>query len=55
MKRIHIILSISLLIGMIGCHKESDLVNKLSPEDKLAAEGMEEAFKTAQLYNDSLV
>lgn len=45
-----------LSIGFItSCHKESDLFTELSAEDELATEGMEEAFETAKLYNDSLI
>jgi hypothetical protein len=40
---------------IVGCQKESELFEELSIEDKLAAEGMEESFEIAKLYNDSLI
>lgn len=55
MKRIYLLLSASLLSGIMSCNKESDLFDELSTEDELAIEGMEEAYATAKTYNDSLV
>ena len=57
MKKINpkIIFIASVVVALIGCQKKSDLSDVLSPQDELAAEGMEEAFATATLYNDSLV
>ena len=52
-----VILFIGFLIiaTIVGCHKESDLFTKLSSEDEQAQEGMEKAFKSATLYNDSII
>ena len=55
MKYFIIGLTLILALGVVGCQEDSDLAKELSPEDELAAEGMEEAFETAELYNDSLI
>jgi hypothetical protein len=43
------------LLVIVSCQKESNLNKELSDSDKLVIEYMEEDYKIAKLYNDSLI
>lgn len=55
MKYFNITIIVSLLYLLASCTKESELAKELSEADKIASEGMEEAFHEAKEYNDSLI
>ncbi len=41
--------------SFFACHKEDDLFKIIPETDLIALEGMDEAYETALLYNDSLL
>jgi hypothetical protein len=55
MKTVYSIFVFISIFAMVSCDKESDLNQELSAADKVAAEGMEEAYESTRVYNDSLV